>query len=150
MVYRSDIYDEYDSIEVFDSSIFVEVIAKGQKEVEARERINTVKNGDTRLPATTHEALGEVMEVLQSEKVFKSDTAREMARKEFTKLRKGFILLTPKTDNLINCLKTVINEDSRLDPTDAVILAKSVSFNSNKIYTTDKEWSLQSIEIVKI
>lgn len=150
MVYREDISEEVDSIEVFDSSIFVEVITKGQKEVSARESINTVKNGNTRLPAATHEVIGEVFEVLQSEKVFKSRIARDTARKEFSKLRKGCVLLTPKTNHLVKSLNSVTNEDPRLDPTDALILAKSDCFNVNKVYTTDKKWSLKSIEIVRI
>lgn len=150
MVYRSSISDEIDSIEVFDSSIFVEVVTKGTKDTQAREKINTVKNGDTRLPTTTHEALGEVSEVLQSDEVFKSDTARQMAKEEFSKLRKNFVLLTPKTSNLIRALETVTEEDSRLDPTDALILAKALSFDSNRIYTTDKKWSLESIKVKEI
>lgn len=150
MVFREDIPREIDSVEVFDSSIFVEVIAKGSSEVEAREAINTVKNGDTRLPATTHEVLGEVLEVLQSEEVFKSDIAREQAQKEFAKLREDLIILTPKTSDLTNSLKEVVREDSRLDPTDALILAKAVSFDSNRIYTTDEKWSLESINVKKV
>lgn len=150
MVYKSSISEKFDSIEVFDSSIFVEVITKGSKEIQAREKINTVKNGDTRLPATTHEALGEVSEVLQSDEVFKSETARQMAKKEFSKLREGFILLTPETSSLIKALEKVTEEDSRLDPTDALILAKAASFDSNKIYTTDEKWSLESIKVKEI
>jgi len=150
MTVKANISDRYDSIEVFDSSIFVEVIVKGKKEKKARNAINTVKNGDTRLPATTHEVLGEVTDVLMDEEVFQDENSRIEARKEFSKLRNGFTLLTPEPNSLKSSLRQVLSEDDRLEPTDALILAKSYAFNAKKIFCRDEAWSLDSIKIKNI
>ncbi|PSG98540.1 MAG: hypothetical protein BRC29_00245 [Nanohaloarchaea archaeon SW_7_43_1] len=145
---------DFDTLEVFDSAIFLEIALDKEKASEARSKLYEVKNNSNRLPATTHDVLGEVNDALHDEELFDSINEREQALLNFKRAygQNELFLLTPKPPNLIESMKEVLKIDNRVDDdrTDFYIVSKAVCEDADVIHTIGEfDWSLKDLTDVE-
>ena len=140
----------FDTLEVFDSAIFLEIALDKEKASEARSKLHKVKNDPNRLPATTHDVLGEVNDALHNEDLFDDAHEREQALLNFKRAygQNKLFLLTPKPSNLVESTDKVLSTDNRIDEdrTDCYIISKAVCEGADLIYTIEESsWSLEDL-----
>lgn len=148
----------FDTLEVIDASIFVEAMWEREHSQAARALIYELRTSNTRLPATTHEVLGEVMDVLRKKEYIDGDTmklrdAKRIFRRCYDK--EHIFLLTPHPSDVCDAVDTITDRDRQLaqnrNYTDCGILAKAIARNADKIHTLDADWSLGGlIKVVKL
>jgi len=138
------------TIELFDSSVFVEAIADTSgKKKEAREAINDVKTSENRIPIVHELMVGEVREFMTSEDSFEDDTSREMAEGDFQRLLEGFRFIEIDLDDFIEELGYISEEKTRIasEFNDSLIVGIALSTEDiDKIHTTD-DWSLRDRDV---
>lgn len=148
--------ENFDSLEVFDSAVFLEVALDKEKSSEARSKLHEVKTDPNRLPATTHDVLGEVNNVLHDQSLFESEYEREQALLNFKRAynQELIFLLTPRPSKLVRSMEKVLETDNRIDKhrTDCYIISKAVCENADVLYTIGElGWSLKDlIEVERI
>ncbi|MFB6245918.1 MAG: type II toxin-antitoxin system VapC family toxin [Candidatus Nanohaloarchaea archaeon] len=134
------------TIELFDSSVFVEAIAdtSGKKD-DAKEAINDVKTAENRIPIAHELIIGEVREFITSEDSFEDEVSRELAERDFQRLLEGFRFIEIDLEDFIDGLEYISEEKTRIasEFNDSLIVGIALSKDAiDKIHTTD-DWSLR-------
>ena len=121
-----------------------------ERSSEARTALYEAKRDPNRLPATSHDVLGEVNDALHNQGLFEDNYERDQALLNFKRAyeRDEIFLLTPKPSDLIKSMNNVLEQDSRMDEdrTDCYIVSKAVCEGADKIYTIGElGWSLGNL-----
>lgn len=142
--------ESFDTLEVVDASVFIEAMFESEKTQEAKKLLYDLRKSPTRLPATTHSALGEVIDVLRTEEHIQGRS--EKTRSAIRTFRSvydcdNFLLLTPSTDKIYNAIKELLERKNsfKKDTTDCLILATSIANNADKLHTLDEKWRFKGL-----
>ncbi len=141
---------EDSTLEIFDSSVFVEAIANtsGNKK-EAKKSIRNVKSAANRIPITHELIIGEVRNFLESEKAFENEVSQELAEEEFQKLIDGFNYVDIDIREFHEKLGYIVENKGRIasEFNDSLIVSIALSVKQiDKIHTTDS-WNLKKRDI---
>ena len=125
-----------------DSSVFVSQVLEDKDYQWSRGKLAKMKNNPKNKfePYTSHEALGEVkVAILEAaEESYVEDFYEDFLKYYSDKV---YRLTTPEISEYEKTLTEVIDNDSRIDHTDAKIITQAIATGCNKIFTTDSRWS---------